>query len=88
VPLTETNVKIAACEIALDKNHRDDYSRLGELQERFPSDDPADMAALEFMLMWAVKIYEDPALGEPAVRRCLEHHRNAQRIRSSWRRNS
>jgi hypothetical protein len=84
-PITEEAAKIAACEIALDRSHRSDETRLAEMQQRFPTArSNADLAALEFTLAWAVKIYEDPALGEPAVRKVLEHHQRAGQLRSRW----
>ena len=73
-PLDESTVKVAACQIALDRGHHDDESRLHEMLSRFEGHDPADLAACEFDLAWAIKILEEDALGEARVRDVLRFH--------------
>jgi hypothetical protein len=78
-PLTEATAKIAVCEIVLDRQHQNDESMLHELFSRFPGAEPADLAALEFWLAWAVTNKEEPTIGTDGVRQILDHQRRLLR---------
>ena len=48
----------AACEIALDRRIQGDEAMLAAMQSRFAGATPADMAAAEFWISWAIATTE------------------------------